>query len=387
MNILDLLNENKAKNNAEIESIRSAIPQMNENEVAIAKAKIEGLRSANEQFNLTITEIAKNLNNNLNHTALTGANDADFEYRKAQVEYIANGTMAPCLTRAATTVADNAIIVNEHLYNKIITAAKSYGKVSKGAKITHIPGGIKIPRGMNTPTIKWGKDTINLTPEGIKVLSAISFTANSLTLSVGRTELETLMVVIDAYEDKLAELIAQAYAQACDWAEFNGDPKNDQPLGILNDKDITNEVTFTEAQFADYKSHIGVTDVLNEVYRNGVYVMTTSTFNSLKKVQDTISGEYAAYTVNTANGVKDFYGDHEVICVENDILKSWKSCSEGDVFAVYFKLDNYIFNVQKDLILDTYMDKPTRTIVTDAIYYLDGRIEDPNGVLLLKKAA
>lgn len=384
MNVLETINGMIAANNKKIEELRSAIPTMEASEVAVATAKIEELRSANDQFNATTAAIASNLNKKVESMFGIDSND-DYEYRFAQMQYIVNGTMSEVLTRAATTVADNAIIVKETLFNKIITKATSYGTVSRFAKHMNIPGGVKIPRGMTEATVSWGDDTLVVDAQAMKTLGSISFTANKLTLSVARTELEMLQV-IDAFEDKLAEAIAQALAKACDWAEFNGKPEDNQPLGILNDEDITNEKEFTTEAFGNYINHIGLTDELNEKYQNGVYVMTRSTFNALKKVQNPVSGEYIAYVATAADGAKNFYGDHEVVLVENDILPSWNTCEAGECFAVYFKLDNYIFNLQHDLIIDTYMEKPSRNVRTDAIYYIDGRIEDPYGVIKLVKA-
>lgn len=379
MNVLEHINSLINANKAKIEEIRSNIPTMNAADVAVATAKIEELRNANDQFNTTVSVMAEKLNNTVE--SMCGvANDSDYEYRYAQMNYIMHGTQSELLERAATTVSDNAIVVKSTLYNKIITKATSYGTVSNKAKLLHVKGGIKIPRGMTEASVSWGDDTLVVDAQAMKVLGAIAFTSNKLTLSVSRTELETLEV-IEAFEDKLAETIAQALAKAKDWAEFNGKPENNQPLGILNDPDITNTITFTDSTISDYVNHIGLTDELNEKYQNGVYVMTRSTFNTLKKVQDPVTGDYIAYVATAADGAKNYYGDHEVVLVENDILPSWKSCGAGECFIVYFKLDNYIFNLQQDLILDTYMEKPSRNIRTDAVYYIDGRIEDPYGVI------
>ena len=386
MNILENIKGFITANNAEIEEIQRSIPSMNEAEVAVGTARIKELRSANEKFNATVAAIAANSNKVIDSVFGINNNTEDYEYRFAQMQYIMNGTTSEILERDATTVADNAIVVKNTLFNKIITKATSYGTVSRFAKHMHIPGGVKIPRGMTEATVSWGDDTLVVDAQAMKVLGSISFTANKLTLSVSRTELE-MLEVIDAFEDKLAEAIAQALAKALDWAEFNGKPENNQPLGILNDTELTNEVSFNEASFGEYNNHIGLTDELNEKYQNGVYVMTRSTFNSLRKVQNPITGEYIAYVAHAADGAKNFYGDNEVVLVENDIMKSWASCVEGDVFAVYMKLDNYIFNLQHDLIIDTYMEKPSRNMRTDAIYYIDGRVEDPYGVMKLVKGA
>ena len=385
MNILETINGYINANTAKIEEIRRSIPNMSEAEIAVATSRITELREANDKFNATIAAIASNSNKLID--TMYGANTEadDYEYRNAQMQYIMYGTQSEILNRAATTTSDNAIIVKNTLFNKIITKATSYGSVSRYAKHMSIKGGVKIPRGMTEATVTWGDETLVVDSQAMKVLGSISFTANKLTLSVARTELE-MLEVIDAFEDKLAEAIAQALAKALDWAEFNGDPENNQPLGILNDPDLTNEVSFTVETFGDYNNHIGLTDELNEKYQNGVYVMTRSTFNSLRKVQNPVTGDYIAYVATAADGSKNFYGDHEVVLVENDIMKSWNSCEAGEVFAVYMKLDNYIFNLQHDLIIDTYMEKPSRNMRTDAIYYIDGRIEDPYGVMKLVKA-
>jgi HK97 family phage major capsid protein len=387
MNYLEFLKTAAADETQAIEALRSEVKTMTDvNEISKANELLEVRRSNLAKFNEGIALIAAEVNKNVD-SLFDAKADANIEYRMAQMEYIANGKMSDILTRASTNVSDSAIIINETLYNKIITKAKSYGSISSMAKKLHVKGGIKIGRGFDKATVTWGNDTLVVESQALKALGTISFVANQCRLSVSRTELHYLGYVIDAWEDKLAEAVAEAMAQALDYVEFNGDPDANQPLGILNDPDVNNIREFTEESFNNYINHRGLTVGLNVKYQKGVYVMTASTFEDLTKVQNGTSNVFAAGVTTTANGQKNTYDGKDVILVENDILKSWSECEAGDCFIVYLNPEDYWFNLQEDVIVDTYQDKKTREMITDVVMYIDGRIADPFGVIKFIKAA
>lgn len=386
MNYLDFLMTAISDEKKEIEAQRSAIKNMTEaNEIASANAVLEVKRQNLDKLYSGVAALAANANKDVNTLFNANGNDGDYEYRKAQMEYIVNGTVSEVL-RDSSNISDNGLIVNETLYNKIITKATSYGKISSLATHLHIKGGIRVPRGMNGASVTWGDDTVTPDSQALKALGDITFAVNKCMIRVERTELHT-KYIIDAFEDKLAEILAQAMCKAEDYVMFNGKKEQSQPIGILVDEDIVNEKEFTAEDFANYLSHKGLTVEMNSKYQNGLYVMTASTFASLMRVQNAVDGAYAASVVYTANGAKNIYDGKEVILVENDILPSWDTCEAGECFAVYLKPSDYWFNLQENMIVDTYQDKKTRNIVTDVVLYIDGRMADPYGVLKLVKAA
>jgi HK97 family phage major capsid protein len=75
----------------------------------------------------------------------------------------------------------------------------------------------------------------------------------------------------------------------------------------------------------------------------------------------------------------------EVLTVEEDILPDFDTASKGDVFAVFVKLSDYVINSNLQMQTVKWDDHDTNQIKTKVIMIADGKLLDPNGVILIKK--
>ena len=81
------------------------------------------------------------------------------------------------------------------------------------------------------------------------------------------------------------------------------------------------------------------------------------------------------------------FGGKEVITVEEDVLKAYETASASDVVAVFVNLNDYAINSNLQLQTYKWVDHSTNKVYNKAILIADGKLLDPNGVLLIKKGA
>jgi HK97 family phage major capsid protein len=88
-----------------------------------------------------------------------------------------------------------------------------------------------------------------------------------------------------------------------------------------------------------------------------------------------------------ADGPQERFGGKEVILVEDDIIANYDDAAVGDVVAVYCNLKNYGFNSNMQMMMFRYLDHDTNEWIDKAILIADGKLIDPNGVVIVKKGA
>ena len=81
------------------------------------------------------------------------------------------------------------------------------------------------------------------------------------------------------------------------------------------------------------------------------------------------------------------FNGREVLLVEDDIVAPYDSASTGDVVAVFCKLSDYCINSNMQMAVYRWMDHDNNQWVDKAILINDGKLLDPNGVMIIKKGA
>jgi len=87
------------------------------------------------------------------------------------------------------------------------------------------------------------------------------------------------------------------------------------------------------------------------------------------------------------DGPQERFGGKEVIEVEDDIIAPYDTAAVTDVVAVYCNLKNYGFNSNMQMTMFRYFDHDTNEWIDKAILIADGKLIDPNGVVIVKKGA
>ena len=81
------------------------------------------------------------------------------------------------------------------------------------------------------------------------------------------------------------------------------------------------------------------------------------------------------------------FGGKEVLTVEDDVIADYDTASTGDVVAVFVNLDDYVINSNLEMQVVKWVDHDTNTVKNKAILICDGKLVDPNGVIIIKKGA
>ena len=401
------LNERKAALKAKgqtsdnIEEVRSINAQVEEIEAEIADITAD-LAALDEQERSMVPQGAELRNADIGSNK-TGADEdiyASIEYRKAFKAYVQRGEaipqkfMADMPRRAATNTGDVAPIIPLTIMREIInTYRKRYGNLYNKVRKINVQGGVEFPIGSLHATWKWINESTVSPRQKLDPLAKVSFSYHTIELRLAQSFLSSI-VSLDLFESALVEVLAKGYLEAMDYAIVSGSG-NGMPLGILNDARVTNNVTFTEAQFgnwAEWRKRFFASLPLG--YRNGEFIFTSATVDAyLETMAD--SNNNPIFRQATGLEVNDgdaeypsgrFFG-REIALVENDLgIADFGTASANDVVGIFWQPEEYAINEQYGMSAFRYLDHETNEWVTKGIAIADGKVLNPNGIVLIKKA-
>ena len=72
--------------------------------------------------------------------------------------------------------------------------------------------------------------------------------------------------------------------------------------------------------------------------------------------------------------------------VETDILPDFDTASSGDVIGIYWQPEEYAINENFGFTMRRYFDEETNEWVDKALVVCDGKVLNPTGYYLIKKA-
>lgn len=317
------------------------------------------------------------------------------EYRKAFMAYVQQGTPIPAELRAGTAIStsDTAPAIPLTIMNEVInTVRKRYGNLYNKVRKLSIQGGVEFPIGALQASFKWiGEKTVS-PRQKLDSLAKISFKYHTAEIRIAQTFLSYILT-IDAFEAEIARVIAIAYLQAMDEAIVKG-TGNGMPLGILNDTRVTNNVSMTAAQLVDWKAwRKNFFAQLPLGYRAGEFIFPLSTVESyLETMSDAnnnpIFRQATGLEVNDGDAINPsgrFFG-REISLVEPDILPDYDTASSGDVIGIYWQPTEYAINENFGFNMRRYFDEEENEWVDKALVVVDGKVLNPTGYWLIKKA-
>ena len=313
---------------------------------------------------------------------------AAMEYRKAFMAYVQKGEVRDAINVGANGAAIPVTIMNE----VINTVRKRYGNLYRKVRKMNVPGGVKIPIGALQASFKWINESTTSPRQGIGNLGLIQFDYNTAEIRIAQTFLSNILS-LSAFEAEIAKVIDIAYLQAMDKAIVAGSG-NGAPLGILNDARITNVVTMTSAQMSDWtqwRKRFFATLPLG--YRGGEFIFPVSTVDAyLETMAD--SNNNPVFRQATGLEVNDgdaqnpngrFFG-RDISLVETDILPDFDTANANDVIGIYWQPEEYAVNENFGFSMRRYFDEESNEWVDKAIVVVDGKVLNPNGFVLIKKA-
>jgi HK97 family phage major capsid protein len=253
-----------------------------------------------------------------------------------------------------------------------------------------VRGGVNIPILSLKPTATWIGETTTSDKQKVQANSNISFSYYGLECKVS-TSLLADTVTLTGFENTITDLIVEAMVKTLDFSIVKGNGTG-KCLGISADTRIpaSQIVTLTAAEFgswAAWKKKVFAKMPLS--YKAGAtFLMASGTFEGyIDGMVDTTGQPIGRINYGITNGPQERFGGKEVVLVEDDIIAPYDDAASSEVVAIYCNLRNYGVNSNMQMTMFRYFDHDTNEWVDKAILIVDGKLIDPYGVVIVKKAA
>lgn len=322
------------------------------------------------------------------------------EYRNAFMAYVQNGTMIPANLRAgdAISTTDTAPAIPLTIMNQVINTVRlRYGNLYNKVRHLNVQGGVEFPIGALQAKFKWINESTVSPRQKLDPLAKVMFSYHVAEIRIAQTFLASI-VTLEAFEAKIAEVIAIAYLEAMDQAIVNGTGKG-MPLGILNDPRVTgqtaNMIEMTASDINNWKAwRSKFFAKLPLGYRAGEFIFPLSTVETyLETMSDAnnnpVFRQATGLEVNdgdSRNPNGRFFG-REISLVEPDILPDFDAASNGDVIGIFWQPEEYALNENFGFTMRRWFDEEANEWVDKALVVVDGKVLNPVGYYLIKKKA
>lgn len=321
------------------------------------------------------------------------------EYRQAFMRFVQTGAEIPAEARAGVAIStnDTGAAIPLTVMNEVINTVRlRYGNLYSKVRKTNVQGGVEYPIGALKATFKWINESTVSPRQKTDPLAKVSFAYHTAEIRIAQTFLSSILT-LEAFEAKIAEVIAIAYLEAMDYGIING-TGNGQMLGILNDPRIAATGNVVELTAADINNWTAWRKKffakLPLGYRAGEFIFPLSTVESyLETMADAnnnpIFRQATGLEVNdgdSRNPNGRFFG-RDISLVEPDILPDFDSATAGDVIGIFWQPDEYAINENFGFTMRRYFDDETNDWVDKALVVVDGKVLNPQGYWLIKKKA
>ena len=312
------------------------------------------------------------------------------EYRHAFMEYVTRGKKNDVLEFRAdetTQLGDIGAVIPTTILNRIVERMRETGRIWNRVTKTAIQGGVQIPVSTAKPTATWVAAGSMADKQKKVVTGNISFSYHKLQVRVA-VELVAATVALPVFEATIADNIAEAMVAALDEAILVGTGTG-QPLGIVNHTNIPagQVVEIGAADFGKYETWTELLGKVPRSYRSGVaIIMNDADWNKYIVGMVDSAGQPIARVNYGLNGtIEERLLGREVIAIE-EYLPSIDAAEEDDVVAILVRLEDYMVNSNMGITYRRYFDENTDEWISKATLIADGKLADPNGVVLVKKA-
>lgn len=315
------------------------------------------------------------------------------EYRKAFMAFVQKGEPIVRAGQVISSQDTGAAIPITIMQEVINTVRKRYGNLYNKVRKLNIKGGVEFPVGALQATFKWITESTVSPRQKVGTLGKVSFSYYTAEIRIAQSFLSSILTM-DAFEAKIAEVIAIAYLQAMDEGIMKG-TGDGQMTGILNDPRVTNTVEMTAADFNNWTAwRKKFFAKLPLGYRSGEFIFPVSTVDTyLETMADAnnnpVFRQATGLEVNDGDAQNPdgrFFG-RDISLVEPDILPDFDTAEAGDVIGVFWQPQEYAINENFGFTMRKYFDEETNEWVNKALVILDGKALNPTGFYLIKKKA
>ncbi len=313
------------------------------------------------------------------------------EYRQAFMEYVTRGTRSDALefrADAVTGLGDIGAVIPTTILNRIVEKMEDVGRIWNRVTKTSVQGGMQIPVATAKPVATWVAAGSMSDKQKKEAAGSVTFSYHKLQCRVA-VELVAGTVAMPVFEATISNNIAEAMIKALDEAILIGSGVG-EPLGITKDNGIPPSQV-VEVAGADYSKYKTWTTLLGKVprsYRSGVaIIMNDADWSThIEGMVDSNGQPVARVTYGLDGAIQERFLGREVIAVE-DYLPSIDAATTGDIVAILVRLSDYMVNSNMAVTYRRYFDENTDEWVSKATMIADGKLADPNGVVLIKLKA
>lgn len=314
------------------------------------------------------------------------------EYRSAFMNFCKNGTPIPTELRATTTTTDASAVIPTTLMHEIVKGLESYGNLYAAVRHLNVQGGVEIPILSLKPTATWITANTGASESEAQKLTAntsISFSYFGLECKIAQTLLANV-TTLEAFQSLFVPLATEAMAKALDIAIIKGTGSG-QPLGVTVDGRVPskNVVTLSADEFTSFAAwKKKVFGAMKKSYRDGTFYMAQSTFDGYIDGMVDQNGQPIGRVNYGIDGAENYrFCGKAVETVEDAVITAYDDASTGDVVAVFFKGSDYGINSNLEMKTVKWIDNDTNEVKMKTILICDGKLIDPNGVVIVKKGA
>ena len=321
---------------------------------------------------------------------------ATMEYRQAFMRYVQTGEPMPAELRAGNAIntQDAGWAIPITIMREVInTVRKVYGNLYSKVRKLNVQGGVEFPIGALKASFKWISESTVSPRQKLDKVGKVSFMYNTAEIRIAQTFL-TSILSIDAFEQKITEVIAIAYLEAMDQGIVNGTGEG-QMLGIVNDPRVTNYVEMTASEFSSWTAwRKKFFAKLPLGYRAGEFIFPLATVDAyLETMADSnnnpVFRQATGLEVNDGDATDPngrFFG-RAISLVEPEVIKDFDTASDGEVVGIYWQPNEYAINENWGFTMRRYFDEETNEWVDKALTVVDGKVLNPSGFWLIKKKA
>lgn len=317
------------------------------------------------------------------------------EYRQAFMNFVQHGTPIPAELRAGNAIdtTDTQAAIPLTIVREIINTVRvRYGNLYRKVRKLAVKGGVEFPVGELEADFRWITEATVSPDQELDKLGKVSFGYHTAEIRIAQTFLSQILTVED-FEAKITEVIVTAYLKLCDIGIVAGSGDG-QMTGIINDPRVTNVVTMTAEQFSDWtqwRKRLFAKIPLG--YRDGEFIFPLSTVDSyLETMVDNnnrpIFSQATGLEVNDGDAMNPngrFFG-RDISLVEPTVLPDFDSAASGDVVGIFWQPQEYGINENFGFTMRRYFDEDRNKWINKALVVLDGKVLNPAGIWLIKKA-
>jgi HK97 family phage major capsid protein len=313
------------------------------------------------------------------------------EYRRAFMDFCQTGRQAPELRAdAASTSSDVSAVIPTTILNEVIKKLTVYGRVFAGVRKLSIKGGVTVPISSVKPVATWIGETSVSDRQKLQLNTNVSFNYYGLECKIA-TSLLADTVTLAIFENTVIDLITEAMIKATEIAIVSGNGTG-KCVGMTADNRVpaAQIITLSPTDFKSWESwKKKVFAKMPLAYKAGAsFLMASGTFEGyIDGMVDTTGQPIGRINYNITEGPQERFGGKPVIEVEDDVIANYDDATTGTVVTIYCNLQNYAVNSNMQMSMFRYLDHDTNEWVDKAIMIMDGKLLDPNGVVIVKKGA